>query len=164
MALRDARAGFARRVGRQAEELVEARIVGAWLAGHEEARRLSPRTSLGRMRLDHVQLAAPPGCEEAARLLRRAAACLSLKPRPDAERRRLVLARRAGAARRRRGGRPPAGKAHPGLAVDGDAELDAPPRGSRPPGRPGRVGRPSSGVRRFHTADPWGNRVELLAP
>ena len=56
-----------------AEELDEARIVGLWLAGHDEVARAGAgsRVITG---LDHVQVAAPPGCEDGgAALLRRAA-------------------------------------------------------------------------------------------
>jgi len=56
----------------------------------------------------------------------------------------------------------PATKAHPGLSV-GEAELDALAARLSDAGAPVVWDDRHPGVRRFFTADPFGNRVELLA-
>jgi catechol 2,3-dioxygenase-like lactoylglutathione lyase family enzyme len=106
------------------------------------------------MRIDHVQLAAPPGCEEEARAFFGGVLGLKEVPKPPA------LAARGGVwfegvhigveddFR-------PARKAHPAFVVDdldalaarlGDVEWDD----------------ALPGVRRFYAADPWGNRLEFI--
>jgi catechol 2,3-dioxygenase-like lactoylglutathione lyase family enzyme len=115
--------------------------------------------------LDHVQLAAPPGCEEEAR--RFFGELLGL---PEIEK---------PAALRGRGGAwfglgeqqlhvgveaefAPVRKAHPAIRFD-PAELEA------VTGRLAAASFPLSwddslpGVRRCYSRDPWGNRLELLA-
>ena len=57
----------------------------------------------------------------------------------------------------------PATKAHPGLLV-AEAELDGFARRLEDAGAPVDWDDRYPGVRRFFTADPFGNRVELLAP
>lgn len=54
----------------------------------------------------------------------------------------------------------PARKAHPGLLVD---DLDALAERLESAGHPVERGT-LPGLRRFHTADPYGNRLELLQP
>jgi catechol 2,3-dioxygenase-like lactoylglutathione lyase family enzyme len=119
------------------------------------------------MRLDHVQLAAPPGCEEAARAFYGGLLGLPELPKPEPM-------RAAGGAWFSLGsqelhvgvvaeGFAPARKAHPGLAVDGDAELDALAERLRAAGAPVEWDDRHPGLHRFYTADPWGNRVELLS-
>lgn len=117
--------------------------------------------------IDHVQLAAPPGCEPAARAF--FGGLLGLEEIPKAE-----GVRASGGAWFRCGARElhvgvqaegfaPAAKAHPGLTVSEAGELE------RLATRLGEAGHPVSwderiaGVRRFYTADPWGNRIELRA-
>ena len=95
--------------------------------------------------LDHVQLAAPRGCEEEARWFFGELLGLVEVEKPDALRARGGVWFQAGAQQLHVGvAEPfaPATKAHPALRVQADA-LD--------------------GVRRFYSADPWGNRIELLA-
>jgi len=117
--------------------------------------------------LDHVQIAAPPGCEEAARAFY--AGLLRLEEIPKAP----GVAATGGAWFRCGGqelhvgvqteGFAPALKAHPGLLVDGAGELDrlaAALAGAR---HPVIWDERIAGVRRFYTADPWGNRIELRA-
>lgn len=53
----------------------------------------------------------------------------------------------------------PARKAHPALRVD---DLDAVASRLSAAGRDVRWDDALPGIRRFYTADPWGNRVELL--
>jgi catechol 2,3-dioxygenase-like lactoylglutathione lyase family enzyme len=106
------------------------------------------------MRLDHVQVAAPPGCEEAARAFYGGLLGLRELEKPD--------------ALRARGGVwfehlhvgveddfRPARKAHPAFLVDDLDELAA---------RIGDVEWDDAvpGVRRFYASDPFGNRLELV--
>jgi catechol 2,3-dioxygenase-like lactoylglutathione lyase family enzyme len=107
------------------------------------------------VRLDHVQLAAPPGCEEAAR--RFFGDLIGMR---EVEKPRSLAARggvwfeqlHVGVEQDFR----PARKAHPAFVV---ADLDALAE---------RLGDVSwddglPGVRRFYVSDPWGNRLEFLA-
>jgi catechol 2,3-dioxygenase-like lactoylglutathione lyase family enzyme len=111
--------------------------------------------------VDHVQVAAPPGCEPEARAFYGRLLGLEELPKPE-----LLAARggcwfRAGAQELHVGVEEPfspARKAHPGLVVD---DLD---------GLAGRLAAEGiaiswddaiPGTRRFHTADPFGNRLEL---
>jgi ketosteroid isomerase-like protein/catechol 2,3-dioxygenase-like lactoylglutathione lyase family enzyme len=117
--------------------------------------------------LDHVQLAAPPGCEaEARRFYGELLGLAELsKPEPLRERGGAWFALgeqqvHVGVER----GFVPARKAHPALRVAGGAaaleRLAA--RLSRA-GAPVRFDEALAGLRRFYTEDPWGNRIELLA-
>ncbi len=122
----------------------------------------------GVMGIDHVQVAAPPGCEEDAR--RFYGELLGLeeieKPRALAERGGCWF--RVGPQELHVGvaaAFTPAGKAHPGLLVDSPESLSELARRLTAAGVvvdwapdveiPGR--------HRLHTADPWGNRLELLS-
>jgi catechol 2,3-dioxygenase-like lactoylglutathione lyase family enzyme len=111
------------------------------------------------MRLDHVQVAAPPGCEAEARRFYGELLGLPEIEKPE--------------ALRGRGGVwfdqlhigveeefQPARKAHPALAVHNIDELatrlsEAGKRVEWDDALPG--------IRRFYTSDPWGNRLELLS-
>ena len=109
---------------------------------------------------DHVQLAAPPGCEEAARRFFGTVLGLEEVEKPEPLRGRggvwfaldgdqeLHVGVEAGFA--------PARKAHPAFAVD---DLDA------LAARLGDVQWDDSlpGVRRFYADDPFGNRLEFVA-
>ena len=110
--------------------------------------------------LDHVQLAAPPGCEEQARAFFGGVLGLEELEKPPA------LAARGGVWFALPDGRQlhigvegevaPATKAHPAFVVDAYDELrehlgDARDDDLIP------------GVRRFYAADPWGNRLEFIA-
>ncbi|MGH2873964.1 MAG: VOC family protein [Solirubrobacteraceae bacterium] len=117
-------------------------------------------------RLDHVQVAAPPGCEDAARRFYGELLGLRELDKPS------VLAARGGAWFQLSGAQlhvgvaapfAPARKAHPALAVDRE-RLDALARRLADGGAPVAWATEHSGVRRFFTADPWGSRLELLAP
>ena len=112
------------------------------------------------MRLDHVQVAAPRGCEPEARAFYRGALGLRELEKPEQLRGRggvwfaldgdqeLHVGVEAGFA--------PARKAHPAFAVD---DLDA------LAARLGEVQWDGSlpGVRRFYADDPFGNRLEFVA-
>jgi catechol 2,3-dioxygenase-like lactoylglutathione lyase family enzyme len=114
--------------------------------------------AVGIVGLDHVQLAAPPGCEAEARAFFGDLLGLAELEKPEA------LAGRGGAWFALPDGRQlhvgverdfaPATKAHPAFLVEdydalrdrfGAEEDDAIP-----------------GVRRFYATDPWGNRIELI--
>ncbi len=111
--------------------------------------------------IDHVQLAAPPGCEDAARAFYGGLLGLEELPKPEALRSRGGCWFRVGAQELHVGVEEPfvpARKAHPGL-VTGDlagieARLEA--AGLRPT-RDTAV----PGVERLHVDDPFGNRLEL---
>lgn len=115
--------------------------------------------------IDHVQVAAPPGCEEAARRFYGELLGLGEIPKPAA------LAERGGAwfslGRQQLHvgvAEPfePAHKAHPALLVAAGS-LDALAERLAESGAPVRWDYDLPGVRRFYTQDPWGNRIELLA-
>ena len=114
------------------------------------------------MRLDHVQLAAPPGCEPEARRFYGELLGLVEVPKPAA------LAGRGGVwfDQLHIGVEQPfspARKAHPALRVTHD-ELDALAGRLAAAGATVTWDDALPGVRRFYTEDPWGNRLELLSP
>lgn len=113
--------------------------------------------------LDHVQVAAPPGCEAAARWFYGELLGLPEVEKPAALRGRGGVWFALGGGAQLHVGVDPsftaARKAHPGLRV-GDvralaARLEA-------AGCAVQWDHALSGVERFYTADPWGNRLELL--
>ncbi len=115
--------------------------------------------------LDHVQLAAPPGCEEAARNFFGGLLGLEEIEKPEA------LRRRGGCWFRLGGGElhvgvsadfAAASKAHPGLSLPA-AELDALAVRLQAAAAPVAWDESIPGLRRFYTEDPWGNRLEFLA-
>jgi catechol 2,3-dioxygenase-like lactoylglutathione lyase family enzyme len=108
--------------------------------------------------LDHVQVAAPPGCEAEARAFYGGLLGLVEVEKPE--------------PLRARGGVwfehvhigveedfTPARKAHPALRVH---DIDALAERLAAAGQRVDWDESLPGVRRFYTADPWGNRVELL--
>jgi catechol 2,3-dioxygenase-like lactoylglutathione lyase family enzyme len=109
--------------------------------------------------LDHVQVAAPPGCEDAARTFYGDLLGLVEVEKPE------PLRGRGGVwfEQLHIGVEPdfaPARKAHPALRVE---DLDGLAERLRAAGAQVQWDDALPGVRRFYTADPWGNRVELLA-
>lgn len=118
--------------------------------------------------LDHVQLAMPAGAEEQARAFYVGLLGLVERPKPP------VLAARGGCWFALPGSDSavgqvhlgveepfaPARKAHPGLLVD---DLDGTAKTLRAQGFPWTADTSIPGLRRGHTADPFGNRVELIA-
>ena len=121
---------------------------------------LRPVTVVG---LDHVQLAAPPGCEAAARAFFSGLLGLEEVEKPEA------LRGRGGCWFAAPDGRElhvgvedpfrPAAKAHPAFAVDG---YDAFRRRLADGGVRVRDDDEIPGVRRFYADDPWGNRLEFV--
>jgi catechol 2,3-dioxygenase-like lactoylglutathione lyase family enzyme len=108
--------------------------------------------------LDHVQVAAPRDCEAEARRFYGDTLGLDEIEKPPELRARGGVWFRCGAQELHVGVDPsfaPARKAHPALAVTNiDDLLDALGRAGAPVTRDGE---------RFYTADPWGNRLELVA-
>ncbi len=115
--------------------------------------------------LDHVQVAAPPGCEAEARRFYGELLGLAEIPKPAS------LAQRGGAwfalgeQQLHIGVEDsfePARKAHPALRVAAEG-LDALAERLVEAGVAVRWDYDLPAVRRFYTEDPWGNRLELLA-
>jgi catechol 2,3-dioxygenase-like lactoylglutathione lyase family enzyme len=117
------------------------------------------------VRLDHVQVAAPPGCEAAARDFYGGLLGLPEVDKPEPMRASGGAWFSLGAQQLHVGvveAHVPAGKAHPGLAVS-EEELDALAARLQAAGAPVTWDDRFPDVRRFYTADPFGNRIELLA-
>jgi ribosomal protein S18 acetylase RimI-like enzyme len=112
--------------------------------------------------VDHVQVAAPPGCEEAARAFYGDLLGLEEIPKPEALRARGGVWFAVGDEELHIGIEQdfkPAWKAHPALAVARARELRALAHRLDAAGHKVRWDGP-----RFYVADPFGNRLELLAP
>jgi catechol 2,3-dioxygenase-like lactoylglutathione lyase family enzyme len=116
--------------------------------------------------LDHVQLAAPPGCEQAARDFYGDLLGLQELDKPPA------LQASGGVWFALAGGQlhigiqdpfVPATKAHPALRLADHEGLQALAARLQRAGAPVAWDDAVEGVQRFFTADPWGNRLELLA-
>ncbi len=111
--------------------------------------------------IDHVQVAAPPGCEAEARAFYGSLLGLEELAKPEALRARGGCWFRAGAQELHVGVEEPfapARKAHPGLVVSDLAALAERLRGA------GIAVAPDDsipGTARFHAADPFGNRLEF---
>jgi catechol 2,3-dioxygenase-like lactoylglutathione lyase family enzyme len=117
--------------------------------------------------LDHVQVAAPPGCEAEARAFYGRLLGLQELEKPEALAGRGGVWFACGAQQLHVGVAAdftPAAKAHPALAVRGSADLDALADRLTGAGAPVHWADEIPGVPRFFTEDPWGNRLELLAP
>jgi catechol 2,3-dioxygenase-like lactoylglutathione lyase family enzyme len=116
--------------------------------------------------LDHLQVAAPPGCEADARRFYCGVLGLEELSKPPA------LAARGGAWFSLGSGQQlhvgveedfaPALKAHPALLVS-EGSLEALAERLIAAGCEVRWDDALPEVRRFYTADPWGNRLELMA-
>ena len=112
--------------------------------------------------IDHVQLAAPAGCEDAARRFFGELLGLEEIEKPEPLQSRGGVWFRVGAQQLHVGVEPdfsPARKAHPAFSVSGYDELQNRLRAARV-----RLTEDDSipGLRRCYVADPWGNRIELL--
>lgn len=115
--------------------------------------------------IDHVQLAAPPGCEDEARRFFGGALGLREIEKPPSLAARGGVWFEAGDEQIHVGVEEmfvPASKAHPALLVE-------PSRLGNMATRLAQEGAPVTWddelapQRRFYTADPWGNRIELIA-
>lgn len=117
------------------------------------------------IRLDHVQIAAPPGCEEEARRFFGGLVGLDEVEKPERLRERGGVWFEAGDRQLHIGveeGFSPAGKAHPAFSLPA-SELVA--LAERLVGAGVEVvwDEALPGTERFYCADPWGNRLEFLA-
>ena len=115
--------------------------------------------------LDHVQLAAPPGCEADARRFFGDLVGLEELEKPEPLRARGGAWFRVGAQQLHVGvAEPfaPARKAHPALRVRPDALEDLAGRLTAA-GVEVRWDDALPGARRFYANDPWGNRLEFVA-
>lgn len=114
--------------------------------------------------LDHVQLAAPAGCESAARAFYGDLLGLAEIPKPPALAGRGGVWFQVGAQGMHIGVESsftPARKAHPALLV---RNLDALAKRLAAAGVEVTWDDDLPGYRRFYAYDPWGNRLELLWP
>jgi catechol 2,3-dioxygenase-like lactoylglutathione lyase family enzyme len=113
--------------------------------------------------IDHVQLAAPPGCEAEARRFFGGVLGLEEVEKPESLRRRGGVWFRVGAQQLHVGVEQefaPARKAHPAFAVSGYDEFISCLRSA---GVETVADDSIPGLRRSYVADPWGNRIELVA-
>jgi catechol 2,3-dioxygenase-like lactoylglutathione lyase family enzyme len=116
--------------------------------------------------LDHVQLAAPRGCEEQARRFFGELLGLAELEKPNSLRARGGVWFQAGPQQLHVGVEDafaPARKAHPAFRVRPDM-LDALAVRLQESGAGVEWDEELEGFRRFYTTDPWGNRIEFLAP
>lgn len=121
--------------------------------------------SAGVVGIDHVQLAGPPGCEAAARRFFGELLGLDEIPKPPALAARGGVWFVAGAQELHVGVEDefvPAKKSHPALAVE-PAALDDLAARLASAGAPVEWDDELAPRRRLYTADPWGNRIELIA-
>jgi catechol 2,3-dioxygenase-like lactoylglutathione lyase family enzyme len=119
---------------------------------------------VGGIELDHVQIAAPPGCENAARSFYGALLGMAEVPKPDALAGRGGVWFQSGSLQLHVGveeGFAPALKAHPAFSVP-DASLDELFERLAVAGVDVAWDDALAPLRRFYAADPWGNRIELL--
>jgi catechol 2,3-dioxygenase-like lactoylglutathione lyase family enzyme len=117
------------------------------------------------LRLDHVQIAAPPGCEAAARAFYGDLLGLTELPKPAELAGRGGVWFRLGDQQLHVGVEPdfaPARKAHPAFSVRPE-DLDRLAERLAAAGVRLTWDLLLPGVRRFYAEDPWGNRLELLA-
>ena len=115
--------------------------------------------------LDHVQIAAPAGCEAAARAFFGGLLGLEEIAKPEPLRGRGGAWFQVGERQLHVGVErefEPARKAHVALRV-GAAELDGLAERLGAAGSPVIWDEALSGERRFYSEDPWGNRIEFLA-
>jgi 8-oxo-dGTP pyrophosphatase MutT (NUDIX family) len=114
-------------------------------------------------RLDHVQIAAPPGCEAEARRWFGEVVGLAEVEKPEPLRGRGGVWFALGRSQLHVGVEEdfePARKAHPALRI---GELDALAARLEAAASPVRWDEAVPGERRFYSEDPWGNRIEFVA-
>jgi enamine deaminase RidA (YjgF/YER057c/UK114 family)/catechol 2,3-dioxygenase-like lactoylglutathione lyase family enzyme len=116
--------------------------------------------------IDHVQLAAPPGCEDEARRFFGELLGLRELPKPLALAARGGLWFQCGAQQIHIGIEKdfrPAKKAHPAIRLRDVASVDALKARLQTAGVATRDDREIEGAARFFAQDPWGNRLEFVA-
>jgi catechol 2,3-dioxygenase-like lactoylglutathione lyase family enzyme len=114
--------------------------------------------------LDHVLVAAPPGCEADARRFYGGLLGLPEIPKPESLQRDGVWFL-CGSQQLHVGAYPdfaPAAKAHPAFTVTDEPGLRALAARLEGAGADVRWDDRLAGIPRFYTDDPWGNRLELL--
>jgi catechol 2,3-dioxygenase-like lactoylglutathione lyase family enzyme len=114
------------------------------------------------LRIDHVQLAMPPGSEERARAFYVGLLGLSEVPKPPELAKRGGAWFEAGTVKVHLGVEEefrPAKKAHPALVVEGLNEIVAK---CEKAGHKTKPDAPFDGYNRVHVEDPFGNRIELM--
>lgn len=114
------------------------------------------------LRIDHIQLAAPKGCEAAARKFYGEILGLRELEKPEALRERGGCWFQIGAQQLHIGVDAdfrPAKKAHPAFAMD---DIDALRKSLAARGVKTTEDDALPGVKRFYAEDPWGNRLEFL--
>jgi catechol 2,3-dioxygenase-like lactoylglutathione lyase family enzyme len=111
------------------------------------------------IRIDHVQLAIPPGGEEAARAFYIGLLGLTEVPKPETMRARGGMWFAEGIHLGIEEGMRPSVKMHPALVVSDLAALEARLRAAHCEFVEAHE---LPGVRRGHTRDPFGNRIELV--
>ncbi len=112
--------------------------------------------------IDHIQIAAPPGCEEAARRFYGQTLGLPEIEKPEPLRRRGGCWFRCGSRQVHIGVEPdfrPAKKAHPAFAL---LHLEPLRAALLANGFEVTDDNRLPGARRFYTSDPWGNRLEFI--
>jgi catechol 2,3-dioxygenase-like lactoylglutathione lyase family enzyme len=117
--------------------------------------------------LDHIQLAAPPGCEPEARRFFGALLGLRELPKPPALAGRGGVWFQCGAQQIHIGVEQAfraAKKAHPALRLKDEVALQAVKVRLRSAGVAIRENDEVQDVARFFAEDPWGNRLEFVAP
>lgn len=117
--------------------------------------------------IDHVQVAAPPGCEREARAFYGAVLGMPEIEKPEPLRERGGVWFACGAQALHVGvdqGFAPAAKAHPALAVSDAGALARLAERLIAAGAEIRWDDELPGAARFYTSDPFGNRLELIAP
>lgn len=114
------------------------------------------------LRIDHVQLAIPPGADAEVKARAFYGELLGLRevPKPEAMRARGGMWFAEGVHLGVEDGARPSAKAHPALVVDDLAALEAKLAAA---GVAFAEARDQPGVRRGHVKDPFGNRIELIA-
>ena len=114
--------------------------------------------------IDHVQVAAPPGCEEAARAFYGGLLGLPELPKPPELAGRGGVWFACGAQQLHVGVQPgfaPAAKAHPALLVSDAPALERLATRLEAAGHRTTPDAPATGGPRVHLSDPFGNRLEL---
>jgi catechol 2,3-dioxygenase-like lactoylglutathione lyase family enzyme len=147
------------------EPYVSLHFMGAdeYAKGEASAPPASPWAFVG---VDHVQLAAPPGCEAEARRFFGDLLGLRELPKPAPLAVRGGLWFECGAQQIHVGveeGHRPARKAHPALRLRDDAAIEALKARLKQAGVATRDDREIEDSARFFAEDPWGNRLEFVA-
>lgn len=143
-------------------ELAQPRRLTLDIGARQEARVPSAPVDVG---LDHVQVAAPAGCEPEARRFFGELLGLSEVEKPELLRTRGGVWFALGSEQLHIGvesGFSPAKKAHPALRVSA-MDLHRLAEALTAAGETVAWDEALPGIQRFYTSDPWGNRIELLA-